>query len=104
MSYSFTASAADKKTLKEIIKAQLGEIVRLQPDHTLDRAAVQNAVFGVIDAMETPVKGDEITADLSGTVNYTKRVEGEGDQQTVVSELRGASIRLNVHFSKRAPS
>lgn len=94
MSYSFMFRAADKAAAKAQVAEKVAEVVRIQPVHAADQAAILANANAVIDLLPDAKEGFEIAGSLSGYVS------GEWDRNSLV-ELNQASISANIGWARK---
>ncbi|MFM0432416.1 hypothetical protein PQQ75_25620 [Paraburkholderia aspalathi] len=69
MSYSFDFTVADKASAKQQVRAELDEVVRMQPAHSQDRDAALAAAHTFID-MLVDDEAKDIRVNVHGSVGW----------------------------------
>lgn len=70
MSYSFGVVAATKAEVNEKVTAELVKIVGVQPEHAVEKQAVQAAAQALVNVLTDPTEGEVVVVSMSGSLSW----------------------------------
>lgn len=70
MSYSFGVEAASKAEAVEKVAAELSKVAESQPEHAVEKQAVQDAATALVNVLVDPTDKENIGVSMNGSLSW----------------------------------